>query len=411
MSQNDQLYDFLKAVYDQITPERVYSWIKADSNGRGILRRMDYAYGFSQEKHPELKTYKEDNNPYGLLNILTAVTNERGVKYCELADNEINEVISWNESSCSKLKQSLAQYMTANYSMFDTVPNFTFEDCLGDIEEDVSIFSICQIPTATRFYRLREMAYSRGRRVLDFYHIPFTHRYLMGTYRYSIPGYPSLYAASSIYGAWEEMGRKSVMNYGYIAFKTKNQIHLLDLRWRFDNSIKENKEDLMHYIQRLPVIIACSMQVRHSRDKFVPEYIIPQQIFKWLMGKLLVCIKDFPTTSTPVWGITYTSNKDTGWNELTNNGKYGAQIKFEDITNYALLAYLPLDGEFSQYSYDLGENLYVATPRWLKEQPSARDCSYNTLNAMQRHFENPRLSWRGLGEEIKKVEKLTNQKI
>jgi hypothetical protein len=148
------------------------------------------------------------------------------------------------------------------------------------------------------------------------------------------------------------------------------------------------------------------MQVRHSREKFVPEYIFPQQVFKWLMEKLRRSLNESSLNNPPVWGIIYTSNKDTAWKELCCKKKFYNQISFDNITNYALLAYLPIDGNFSQYSYDLGKKLYIATPYWVKEQPLARECAYDSLKTIQRHFENKRLKWRDLGIEIQKAEKI-----
>ncbi len=404
MTPNDQLYGFLKAVYDQVTPERVYSWIKADSNGRGILRRMDYAYGFSQEKHPELKTHKEDENPNGLLNILTSVTNEDGVKYCDIGDKKITEKITYLTDVCKTIKEVLCKFLIADYRGLNNEQKMVFKECFEKMNM-VSLSATSILPYGTISYRLRKMERPRRKQPLELYHIPFTKRYLMGTYRYSIPGYPSLYTSSSVYCSWEEMSRFNIADCGYIAFKTKQDIPLLDLRWCFDGELKTDIERLKNYINRLPFIIACSMQVRHSRDKFVPEYIFTQLVFKWLMDKMQITHKK-TTEFKSTLGVMYTSNTKNVWKEVLHSTKGAQKIGFENITNYALLAYLPIDGAFSQYSYDLGEKLYVATPYWLKEQPSARECAYDTLNVIQRHFENPRLKWRDLGEEIKKVEKM-----
>jgi len=403
MTPNDQLYGFLKAVYDQVTPERVYSWIKADSNGRGILRRMDYAYGFSQEKHPELKTYKEDENPDGFLNILYNVVNSKGVKYCDVEERKIAEKITYLTEVCKTIKEILGKFLVADYRGLNNLQKFVFKECFEKMNK-VSLSATSILPQGTILYRLRKMEHPQRKQPLDLYHIPFTKRYLMGTYRYSIPGYPSLYTSSSVYCSWEEMNRSNIADCGFIAFKTKQEIQLLDFCWRFKEDLKNDFEELNSYICKLPFLIACSMHIRHTRDKFVPEYIFPQLVFKWLMDKMQMTHKRTKGIESTL-GVMYTSNTQNVWKEVLSNAKCAPKIGFEDITNFALLAYLPIDGDFNQYSYDLGEKLYIATPYWVKEQPSARECAYDTLKTIQRHFENPRLKWRDLGEEIKRVER------
>lgn len=406
MSQNDQLYDFLKAVYIQITPERVYPWIKADSKGRGILRRTDYAFGFTIADGNKQKIYKEDENRYGLLKILKeTIDPNTKTKYSDAKNPNIDEIIQKVYQTCDDIKRLLSKYLIADYDACDQLQKNILEQCL--INQD-AVSEGATTAFRGNLYRLREIKINPKKRILDFFHVPFTERYLMGTYRYSIPGYPSLYTSSTVYGAWEEMDRKDITKCGYMIFELKKDIRLLDLRWRFrDSELINNVEKLKNYILHLPIIIACSMQVRHSREKFVPEYIFPQQIFKWLMNQLQKHKTDFDTS---MLGVAYTSNKPVVWEELckckgkANDKEEDREINYlREVTNYALLAYLPIDGDFSKYSYKFGSILYAKYPYWLRKQPSAYDSAYQSLYKIQNEL-NKLQPWHELGEEIMKEE-------
>lgn len=399
MRDDNQLYSFLLEVYEQITPERVYPWIKADTKGRGVLRRMDYAAGFTTENGNKHKISEEDENPKGLLSIFDNVLKNN--KYNDHDIAPIQSFIDCIEQTCEDVKDVLRKFLIADFKTSNEKARSLLEG-----EQDSTIdhgLETCLLHE-NKLYRLRKMGYSKDKRILDFFHVPFKERYLMGTYRYSIPGYPSLYCAASVYGAWEEMDRKDLNELGFAIFKVKEDFRLLDLRWRFnDEELTNNVDKLKSYILRLPLIIACSMQVKHSRDKFVPEYIFPQQIFKWLMDRL----QKMSYSEEDILGVMYTSNKATVWEELckcskkriAESGERLLTYRLKEITNYALLAYLPIDGPFSKYSYDLGSRLDAKIPYWLRKPASAYESTYQALNRIQEEL-NATKAWRNVGEEM-----------
>lgn len=419
MAQNDRFHIFLESVYEQITPEVVYSWIKADTNGRGILRRADYAFGFTKNDYPDFDMNQCDENEKGLLRILKdTIDEETGEKYSEKGSVRINKLINKVNQTCIAIKQILCKTLIADYDLLNEFQDYLFKQCLEDMFHKVAYSVTNPINEKDRLYRIRKNDPSEEFGVLDFYHIPFTKRYLMRTYRFSIPGYPSLYTSSSPYGAWEEMDRGEISEYGYITYKPKQEIRLLDLRWRFDDELKEDKEQLVLYLLRLPIIIACNMQLRHDSERFVPEYIFPQKIFKWLMDKLQEGVK-MNNLSTkkyvthPTWGVMYTSCKKMVWEALcrdyTNKGNrdYTPTIDIKDVTNYALLTHLPIKGKFSKYSMALGTQLYTKKPYRMSEPPSARECAYDSLLNVRKQLS--RSKWYDLGAIIEREETAHNR--
>jgi hypothetical protein len=131
------------------------------------------------------------------------------------------------------------------------------------------------------FYRIRKKEENFAFSSLEMFHIPFGSRGKVSTQRYSIPGFPSLYLAKTLYVAWEEMKRPSLNNFQAVRLQTKKQISFLDLTnndWGSDN----NNKTAYKYLMTWPLIAACSIKVRDYNDTFKPEYIIPQLLLQWI---------------------------------------------------------------------------------------------------------------------------------
>jgi len=126
----------------------------------------------------------------------------------------------------------------------------------------------------------------------DLFHIPFEKRQLVASQRYSIPGLPSLYLASSLWIAWEELGRPDLASLHASRFEGKGNLRVLDFGWSpslaglstFGHS--DGAETFGEFAKGQaiiwPLIAACSLVRRHPGTPFVPEYIIPQFLLQWV---------------------------------------------------------------------------------------------------------------------------------
>lgn len=384
------IYTYLKAVYKDITAERICDWTSAPKESdKGVLRRLDSAFGFIQDAaHPEIR--KEDERINGLLRIL-----ER-----HAFDNEdVNYIIETARYRCYKIKELLYHFMMADYKKFHD-DSSSFFSCIFSNINDYTQGIAYKLPKYSKFYRIRNLEKPEwpDQRIL-FFHVPFTKRYLMGTYRYSIPGYPSFYSASSLYCCWEELDRPNLKDCGCSVFQAERHIPLLDLRWRIqeDELIKkENIEKLKTYILKLPIIIACSLRVQNTPDKFVPEYVISQQIFQWLMSELRTNLRSNPKMG--VVGIAYTSTKQELWESLLHQ-----ELKDESLMeNYALLSYLKEDEEINTYSSGLAEMINVKSPLWFDKRLSPSESIYKTILNKENELIKPKRSnWKNMAKFIK----------
>jgi hypothetical protein len=121
------------------------------------------------------------------------------------------------------------------------------------------------------YYRMRsckdEYLFSKE----ELFHIPFDQRQKTSNQRYSLTGYPCLYLGRSIYVCWEELNRPRFDNANIVGVKNLRELQLLDLR--MPTEIKDAND-----LYRIPLIIACSINVQEPNLPFKPEYVISQAI-------------------------------------------------------------------------------------------------------------------------------------
>jgi hypothetical protein len=162
-------------------------------------------------------------------------------------------------------------------------------------------------------YRLRTGPMTQLSR-RDLFHIPFEKRQLVASQRYSIPGLPSLYLASSLWIAWEELGRPALASLHAARFEGRGNLRVLDFGWSPSAGLSTFGDDDAELYRPFaegqaviwPLIATCSLVRRHPGAPFVPEYIIPQFLLQWVQ------------TEKDVDGIRYFSTKLTAMNRAAN---------------------------------------------------------------------------------------------
>lgn len=137
----------------------------------------------------------------------------------------------------------------------------------------------------TQFYRLRHKEDNFSKSKTELFHIAFDIRGRVATQRYSIPGFPCLYLANSIYVAWEELRRKPLSQIQAARFESTKPLKYLDLVTEIycaDKSIIDSTDEslLWNYIKCWPLIAACSVKVADDQASFKPEYIVPQLLLQ-----------------------------------------------------------------------------------------------------------------------------------
>lgn len=127
------------------------------------------------------------------------------------------------------------------------------------------------------FYRIRKDF--EGKNDGDIFHVPFEKRHLVGSQRFSIPGYPALYLGCSFLTAWHELelDKQDWNNISYAAFKFKEEETFLDLGFPLKTV---DSWELYCLFAAYPLLVSCMVSVKYPDAKFKPEYIMPQLMMK-----------------------------------------------------------------------------------------------------------------------------------
>lgn len=166
----------------------------------------------------------------------------------------------------------------------------------------------------------------------EMFHIPLNKNHLIGTERYSMPGYPCLYLATQIELCWYECGQPNefyISKFG-IPDEEDNSLKLIDFSEKlcelkhsficwFNNEKDKDKvrNYLLKYLYTYPLRAACSVTVEHRDGRFKEEYIIPQLLLQWIRKD-----KDF-------YGVKYESCKPS--DKVRNIGGYNLVLLTKDF--------------------------------------------------------------------------------
>lgn len=169
-------------------------------------------------------------------------------------------------------------------------------------------FPVFRISTSrNKWFRIRkkeDQTFSRK----DLFHVPFDKRNKVGTYRFSIPGYPALYLGSTLYCSWLEMEQPK--EFAFSIFDIQQDILVLD--FRFFPDIEDEKQ-AVKYLLSYPFKIACSV-VALDKKNYVPEYVFPQLMIHSILKQ--------SHTQGGVIGLLYTSTKSFSFLDRLNCRNY-----------------------------------------------------------------------------------------
>jgi len=213
-----------------------------------------------------------------------------------------------------------------------------FVDIVGDLKGFELWLESLRIPNT--LFRIREAENNTSFTQKDLFHIPFQHRRIVRSNRYSASGKPCLYLGSSLAVCMHELNKplhESVnMHASAFKIKKKDNIKILEIGIS-PFVIAEFTEDLFVSLYKgKPTFVfdkifmtwvlnaACSIKVDNPQDNYKQEYIIPQLLTEWI------------STSTDYDGICYMSTKvhDVGTNDYTLYRNYVFPTKERKESGY-----------------------------------------------------------------------------
>lgn len=360
--------EFLLKAYSEISLTRMNMWLRMppERNPRGVLRRLDYAFG------PIDDTVRADDiNKSGYICLLDKLAKKT-------ADPHAKELAKQVKYECKWIKKTVTYYLQGDFGQ----ANRALEQLLN-IYFSLENHSTYIVTANDRvWFRMRSTSKKETYEELGLYHIPFNKRHLIRTERYSVSGYPLLYLGRSLYDCWEELNRPNLQTTNYATYSILLPLRVLDLR------IKDGLTDIKEiekYMLALPMIIACSMQVVEKEGFFVPEYIMPQMLFKWLQQKYRNQMLE-NRDGDYIRGIMYTSSKRDAWvSVLKDESKErGQHISIDELTNCALLTYVDPNKTPTLYCEELPQYVCMSMPHPLNCKISARVSDYDELVDVER---------------------------
>lgn len=271
--------------------------IKDDAIIRVLLK---YNFNLFRESKKMSQYMKEHLNNYyeDIINATKEENNFLSEEFIELLKEDLDhlKVISEEIVSVLSLYESgfVKDAWIKGHILFDRVrPFFLYAKLSGG--SDGTFYRI-----RNGDFRIKSTIDSKKQKS-ELFHIKDNLRDRIGSYRYSVAGYPCLYLASDCELAWFECGmpkqfsycRMSIDNSEYNALKLIDfsqrpvdflsaiSIEIINERRKKDNPFKVY-EYLKKYIIMYPIIAACSVKVKNRTTNFIPEYTLPQMFMQWI---------------------------------------------------------------------------------------------------------------------------------
>lgn len=146
----------------------------------------------------------------------------------------------------------------------------------------------------------------------DMLHIPFSNRGLVATQRFSSPGVPCMYLATSSFGCWLEMGMPEFELFQVSSFRIKKEINTLNLcisQYFINGSTggayvnEDELKEVYSYLEIFPLVCATSFRILEMNRSFKSEYIISQLVMN-------------VANELGINGVAYFSKKQKDWYAL-----------------------------------------------------------------------------------------------
>lgn len=219
---------------------------------------------------------------------------------------------------CDEVQEVLKTYLDGSpagaYKKFCALIESTF------LENILKTQQLQLLKRGQDFFRLRADNEINSKSVilpLELFHIPFEKRHRVATQRYSIPGFPCLYAGSTLLVSCKELNittNKELKKAKVVRLSNNSQLNFIDispinvkdkLAQRKANSLLGNASrvnyEIYNYGILYPLIAACHCKINYNEStSFKVEYIIPQLILQWY--------RDFDKLKS-ISGIRYLSNR------------------------------------------------------------------------------------------------------
>lgn len=247
--------------------------------------------------------------------------NEYYESLCKVLDEYINYILTVHEigedcnknifNNCECIKRAIAEYYNADFSAAENLIRMVIKKYINspfivsEMNENYAFKGIAPKKIQPSIYKERykefykkmqseEIVLYRARSTSekmqrkDMLHIPFDKREKVTTQRFSMPGIPCLYLATTSFGAWMEIGMPELKSFKVSAVSLPKELKILNLCQQqlfIDGSAtaiktEEERKNFYDFLEIFPLVIATSYRVLDDKRNFKSEYIISQLIMQ-----------------------------------------------------------------------------------------------------------------------------------
>lgn len=218
--------------------------------------------------------------------------------FIDITKSEVEKVKKLSDSIIKVFSYYLDGKVTSAYNSFKFLMK-SIESELTSIRLEDRKHNLVGIEN---MYRLRTSDKSRLSQQ-EMFHVPYSQRRKVNSYRFSIPGLPSLYLGSSSYICWEELSRPLLDNlhiskfsfseeykYNLLNISLNNKLLLTYLEKYPENNIDDSSvykallNSIKTFLLLWPFIASCHIKVKEPTQPFKPEYILPQILMQYIVN-------------------------------------------------------------------------------------------------------------------------------
>lgn len=191
----------------------------------------------------------------------------------EFITSNKNDVLFALSDQCNTIIEALNFFYQGRVSEFHSV---IYNSFFCSTSRPKSIY-YKNIPSGLVLYRGRSTEQSFLRfQPMEMFHIPFEDISKTGNQRFSVHGFPSLYAGKTCYVCWEELDQIPLDVANFCSLETKRPVKMFDITPGF--KILDAQE-----ILRFPLFLACSISFTSKQSPHKSEYLIPQALLHALI--------------------------------------------------------------------------------------------------------------------------------
>lgn len=210
--------------------------------------------------------------------------------------NRVKTITSQLETVIEKYYNGLPSLAYIEFKRLLMNKSFIKDLSEGSYHQYLSHFFITE-PKTVDFFRIRgiDLKLTPTPEAKDLFHVPFAERRKIGSYRFSVPGYPCLYLGRSLNLCIIEVNTDKPLIYASRFVVpidiTNDQIKLLNLTrpklftveiYSIEDKHRYTKGQAIAFLLTFPLIQICLYKVKDScsNEKFKHEYIIPQLLLQ-----------------------------------------------------------------------------------------------------------------------------------